>query len=102
VSALSLTTRLSLLFALGAAVVLLGLGWVVHREVDGHFREMDRLEMEGKFTLLQALFAKSGNRDVLAAQMEDALVGHHHLRSEERRVGKECRRLCRSRWSPYH
>jgi lactoylglutathione lyase len=25
-----------------------------------------------------------------------------HRRSEERRVGKECRRLCRSRWSPYH
>ena len=24
------------------------------------------------------------------------------LRSEERRVGKECLRLCRSRWSPYH
>jgi predicted permease len=23
-------------------------------------------------------------------------------RSEKRRVGKECRRLCRSRWSPYH
>jgi tryptophan synthase beta chain len=23
-------------------------------------------------------------------------------RSEERRVGKECRRLCRSRWSPDH
>ena len=22
--------------------------------------------------------------------------------SEERRVGKECLRLCRSRWSPYH
>jgi error-prone DNA polymerase len=26
----------------------------------------------------------------------------HYYRSEERRVGKECRRLCRSRWSPYH
>jgi hypothetical protein len=25
-----------------------------------------------------------------------------YARSEERRVGKECRRLCRSRWSPYH
>ena len=25
-----------------------------------------------------------------------------HIRSEERRVGKECSRLCRSRWSPYH
>ena len=24
------------------------------------------------------------------------------MRSEERRVGKECRALCRSRWSPYH
>ena len=24
------------------------------------------------------------------------------MRSEERRVGKECRLLCRSRWSPYH
>ena len=23
-------------------------------------------------------------------------------RSEERRVGKECRMPCRSRWSPYH
>ena len=28
-----------------------------------------------------------------------AVVGH---RSEERRVGKECRIRCRSRWSPYH
>ena len=24
------------------------------------------------------------------------------LRSEERRVGKECTSVCRSRWSPYH
>ena len=24
------------------------------------------------------------------------------LSSEERRVGKECATLCRSRWSPYH
>src|SRR3546814_4857717 len=26
----------------------------------------------------------------------------HHIRSEERRVGKECVSTCRSRWSPYH
>src|SRR5213075_3326670 len=25
----------------------------------------------------------------------------HHGRSEERRVGKECALVCRSRWSPY-
>ena len=28
--------------------------------------------------------------------------GADKSRSEERRVGKECLRLCRSRWSPYH
>ena len=27
---------------------------------------------------------------------------HVLLRSEERRVGKECVSTCRSRWSPYH
>ena len=30
---------------------------------------------------------------------------HEHTgshRSEERRVGKECNQVCRSRWSPYH
>src|SRR3546814_21708 len=33
------------------------------------------------------------------ADHEDA---EDHLRSEERRVGKECVSTCRSRWSPYH
>ena len=28
--------------------------------------------------------------------------GGERARSEERRVGKECRCTCRSRWSPYH
>ena len=28
--------------------------------------------------------------------------GVPHVRSEERRVGKECSEPCRSRWSPYH
>ena len=33
-----------------------------------------------------------------------ALLGYldEAVRSEERRVGKECRMPCRSRWSPYH
>ena len=32
------------------------------------------------------------------ADLRDAYLGGAYLRSEERRVGKECR----SRWSPYH
>ena len=41
-------------------------------------------------------------RLVLAAFV--GMAPEHKLRviSEERRVGKECVRLCRSRWSPYH
>jgi hypothetical protein len=36
-------------------------------------------------------------------RLADQRLSLRHLaRSEERRVGKECRRLCRSRWSPYH
>ena len=31
-----------------------------------------------------------------------AKAGLESERSEERRVGKECRLTCRSRWSPYH
>src|SRR3546814_15856045 len=30
------------------------------------------------------------------------VVDHHVVRSEERRVGKECVSTCRSRWWPYH
>ena len=34
--------------------------------------------------------------------LEAALRRAGVVRSEERRVGKECVSLCRSRWSPYH
>ena len=30
------------------------------------------------------------------------MPGMDRVRSEERRVGKECMVQCRSRWSPYH
>ena len=32
----------------------------------------------------------------------DRHIGHAVARSEEGRVGKECRVGCRSRWGPYH
>ena len=32
----------------------------------------------------------------------DVVVSAANTRSEERRVGKECASMCRSRWSPYH
>ena len=46
-------------------------------------------------TLLQLLLSISVESEPLKGQQRGA-------RSEERRVGKECYALCRSRWSPYH
>ena len=40
--------------------------------------------------------------DGLEGEQDDDDGGHRSVRSEERRVGKECTVLCRSRWSPYH
>src|SRR3546814_9214400 len=37
-----------------------------------------------------------------ASMMTDTTVESRIIRSEERRVGKECVSTCRSRWSPYH
>src|SRR6188474_950290 len=36
------------------------------------------------------------------AAMGENAAGGASIRSEERRVGKECVTTCRSRWSPYH
>src|SRR3546814_4475900 len=39
---------------------------------------------------------------LVPADEVDGLAPVGGLRSEERRVGKECVSTCRSRWSPYH
>ena len=40
--------------------------------------------------------------DKIARKAENPSITRDVDRSEERRVGKECSLLCRSRWSPYH
>ena len=53
----------------------------------------------------EARFREVFERDLAVAMMATG-TGSNALalgwRSEERRVGKECRTVCRSRWSPYH
>ena len=54
---------------------------------------------------LYRLVALAGLRARLAPDDEAAharLAAAMQVRSEERRVGKECMPVCRSRWSPYH
>lgn len=80
--ALSLTARLSLLFALSAVAVSLGLGWAMVQSVEHHFLEIDQHEMEGKLSLVRHLLAKLHGPEDLAAlprELDDALVGHQGL-----------------------
>ena len=62
-------------------------------------KRMINSDLEDRMTLdwqgTRAFFYGMGYND---ADIEKPRVG----RSEERRVGKECLRMCRSRWSPYH
>src|SRR3546814_18964220 len=60
----------------------------------------------GKSHLARELAARElpGGGPVIVVDSSEARVGGavRALRSEERRVGKECVSTCRSRWSPYH
>ena len=60
-------------------------------------------------TVEQALASIAGERPDLVlldisldGEFEGVELARTIDRSEERRVGKECATLCRSRWSPYH
>src|SRR3546814_15639628 len=45
---------------------------------------------------------RAEDRHVVRGHRTESGPGLNALRSEERRVGKECGRTCRSRWSTYH
>jgi putative restriction endonuclease len=52
--------------------------------------------------IVEQLVSRPFRDRAFATAVKDAYGDTCAMRSEERRVGKECRRLCRSRWSPYH
>lgn len=79
---ISLTARISLLFAVAVAAVLFLTGLLVARAVEQHFAEEDHQEMRGKLELVRHLLARTGDTadfDALPQQLSDALVGHHGL-----------------------
>ncbi|MGA7950009.1 MAG: heavy metal sensor histidine kinase [Thiobacillaceae bacterium] len=79
---LSLTTRVSLLFALAASVVLLATGLFLSRAMETYLAENDRRELEGHLELIRHLLERVDSRqafDHLPQDLDDALVGHKEL-----------------------
>lgn len=79
---LSLTTRLTTLFAIVASIALAILGVVTMVALDKHFEAQDRDALLGKIQLAHNLVARVDNPASLAAlpgQFRDAFVGHHDL-----------------------
>jgi uncharacterized alpha-E superfamily protein len=67
------------------------------------WRRLDAMDLDHLTT--DALHDHMDHIQADLADLHDAISRQYfsrYQRSEERRVGKECRRLCRSRWSPYH
>ena len=55
-----------------------------------------------KYLTVYAFSTENWNRPESEVSALMKLLRNYMKRSEERRVGKECRIGCRSRWSPYH
>ena len=55
----------------------------------------------GQF-VIGSFWASDNTCEICRAGYQSACANRVPMRSEERRVGKECQSVCRSRWSPYH
>src|SRR3546814_12298931 len=61
-----------------------------------------RARVEDGFGQAHYIMVEPDNAGQTLEEGETILLVRREDRSEERRVGKECVRTCRSRWSPYH
>ena len=66
--------------------------------------ENGELSLEDSLTAFEQGIGLTRDCQAALAQAEQKVqvLLERRQRSEERRVGKECQGLCRSRWSPYH
>lgn len=78
----SITLRLSLLFAVAAATVLLGVGVVLHRAAEQHFLMQDGHDLQGKLDLIRHQLEEADTPEAWAQVpkvVSDALFGHHDM-----------------------
>jgi two-component system, OmpR family, heavy metal sensor histidine kinase CusS len=81
-TSLSLTARLALFFALLTASMLIVVGLLLSRAVEGHFRELDEHELAGKMRLIGNLLQHADAPESLEAlplRLDEAFVGHDQV-----------------------
>ena len=76
---LSLTTRLTLLYGLASALLLLGMAGLAAVAVGRHFEALDRDTLQDKVELIQDRIARSDSASDLRRQLELALQNHPGL-----------------------
>ncbi len=77
--ALSLTSRLAILFAVMASGLLIVVGIAIDRAVSAHFYELDQHALSAKLAAIETLLATTTSDEALAAlpgRVSDALAGH--------------------------
>src|SRR3546814_8212841 len=62
----------------------------------------DRVPRSRVFARILARDVAADRHFLIGSNIEGLMGFIEEERSEERRVGKECVSMCRSRWSPYH
>ena len=78
---------------------------VIHGQIEGTVGPAPKVTIGPEATIKGGITAEV---IIVEGNVEGDLKAHASItvrakaRSEERRVGKECVSLCRSRWSPYH
>lgn len=78
-SSLTLTARLTALYTLVSATVLLGLGGLTVLAVQAHFDELDQAALRDKVHLIQELGSTSASLAEFTTRLHDVMHSHHGL-----------------------
>lgn len=79
---LSITNRLTLLFAVTSAAVMISVGVVLAWAMEAHFKDLDVAEFNGKLELIRHAIDETRTLETnatLPQRLSDALIGHHAL-----------------------
>ncbi|MGL6072250.1 heavy metal sensor histidine kinase, partial [Craterilacuibacter sp.] len=76
---LSLTARLTLLYALVTTLLLVGMGVLAGVLVDRHFTELDSETLENKILLVQEVIAGPAGQGIVADRLDTVLQNHRGL-----------------------